>query len=138
MVDISTYLSDKTADYTTTELSVAPQNIMTEEGRKNQIVYEMDDSSPYVVNLSDSWFNMTLEWTYLSDTGGDAETILQMYHDSNRANGSENTFYWQHPKDGNTYTVRFMTPLRRVYKANMPDGKSVAQVTLRIEGKKPS
>lgn len=137
MVDISTYLSNKTADYTTTEFSVSPQNVMTEESVKNQILYEMDDATPYVVSLSDSYFFVTLEWVYLSTTGGDAETILDFWHDSNKGNGYERTFYWQHPKDGNTYTVRFASPLTRVYKAQLPSGKAISQLKLRVEGKKP-
>ncbi|NCC45138.1 MAG: hypothetical protein EOM18_16500 [Clostridia bacterium] len=137
MPDMSTYLSSKTADYTTTELSVTPHNVMTEESVKNQIIYELDDASAFVVNLSDSYFLVTLEWTYLSDSSTDAETILDFWNHSTKGNGSERTFYWQHPIDGKTYTVRFMTPLRRVRSVDKPSGYAVSQITLRVEGKKP-
>ena len=128
-------LSVVAADYTTTELSVAPQKTMTEQVRKSQIVYESDDGDPTVVSKSNkSIWTATLMWTALSET--DAETIEDFYCDATKANGMERTFYWQHPKDPETYTVQFMTPLVKRYDASMPNYIGIASVQLRIIGTK--
>lgn len=135
MSDMSTYLSDVAADYTTTSLAVTPQNVMPEEGDFNQVVRKMDDGSHVVTTLSGSIFTVTLQWTYLSST--DAQTILDFYHDTAKAKGRERTFYWLHPVDGNYYTVRFLGPLRRVYKSNMPNGTEISEMQLEVVGNKP-
>jgi hypothetical protein len=135
MSDMSTYLSDVTADYTTTSLSVTPQAVMEEAGDFNQIVRKMDDGSNVVTTLSGSLFTVTLQWIYLSST--DAETILDFYHTAAKAKGRERSFYWLHPIDGNYYTVRFLGPLQRVYKANMPGGTEISEIQLEVKGNKP-
>lgn len=134
MADMSTYLTTKTADYTATELVITPQNVMVEKGAKNQISYEMDDGTYYVVSLSDSYFTIQLQWDWLSLA--DAETILDFYHDSNKANGMENTFYWEHPLDGNTYVARFISELSRTDSHKKPNAKEVGTISIRIEGVK--
>lgn len=135
MSDMSTYLSDVTADYTTANLTVTPQNIMEEAGDFNQVDRIMDDGSHVVTTLSSSIFVVTLEWTYLSST--DAETIFDFYHAATKGKGRERTFYWYHPLDGNYYTVRFLGPLARVYKTNAPSLTAVSQIRLSVEGNKP-
>ncbi len=130
------YLSSVTADYTTTELSVAPQEILTSIGTKSQVVHKFDDGSVSVISLSDSsYFDVFLQWNIISDS--DAGTIMDFWHDTSKANGMENTLYWQHPTDGHTYTVRFMEPLRRVQKGGVVNYQEVSQVKLRVEGYKP-
>jgi len=135
MADMSTYLSDVTADYTTIELSVSPHSILVEQGKKNQIVYEFDDGSVQIATLSDSYFTVTLQWDWLDDT--DKNTILDMYHSSTKAKGMENTFYWQHPRDGNTYTVRFLSVMNLQHDVRKPGAFVIPTVTLRVEGNKP-
>jgi hypothetical protein len=129
------YLSDLVADYTTTELTVAPQQVITERGDKSQVVHKFDDGSVAVVSISDdNYFTVTLVWDMISKS--DAGTIIDLWHDSSKANGRENTFYWDHPTDGHTYTVRFMDPLTRVQKAETPNYMEVSEVKLRVEGRK--
>ena len=134
MADMSTYLTTKVADYTTTELALVPQNVMVEEGVKNQIIHEFDDGTYDVVTLSASYFTITIQWDWLSIT--DAETVLDFYHSSSKANGMANTFYWQHPLDSNTYVARFIAPLQRSDNVAKPNAKEISGVKLRIEGVK--
>jgi len=127
------YLPTKIADYTATTLTVTPQQTMTESGERRQIVHEFDDGSVDVVGVSDqSYFTVTLQWTYLPDA--DCSTILDFWHDTMKANGRKRTFYWQHPTDTKTYVVRFMSPLSKTYTQGMLQG--INSCTLRVEGVK--
>lgn len=128
------YLSEVTPDYTTTELSVTPQDILEEEGEKTQKIHKFDDGSITVVDISSSvYFTVTLQWKYISET--DSGTIVDLWNDTNKANGMKRTFYWQHPSDGHTYVARFLTPLKRGYIGNSKQHQ-INNVRLRIEGKK--
>lgn len=127
------YLPTKTADYTATTLSITPQETLEEQGQKKQKAHEFDDGALSVVNLSSAnYFKVTLQWNIISDT--DAWVILDFWQDSAKANGRENTFYWEHPTDGNTYVVRFMSSLSRTREAGLVGYQQVSQVTLRVEG----
>jgi len=131
------YLSDVTADYTTTELSVAPQRILVEQGSMgSQVVHEADDASEQVITFSsDNIFFVTLQWDAITEA--DAGTIFDFFHDTSKAKGKARSFYWQHPKDGHTYTVKFKSTLNRSYASNMPNHQAIEQVTLKVLGNKP-
>ena len=130
------YLSTKTADYIDTTLSITPQNTLEERGVKKQKKHEFDDGSISVVNLSVAdFFTITLQWDIVSNE--DAGTIMDFWQNIAKANGSENTFYWNHPTYGNTYVVRFMSPLSRTRQAKFGGQyQQVNQATLRVEGVK--
>ncbi len=137
--NMADYLSEVTADYTTTELSVAPHNILYEEVDKNQNVHRADGGNIAVASLSSTaLFKVTLQWIGITES--DAGTIFDMWTDSSKANGREKTFYWQHPTDGNTYTARFLTPLKRGLSSQFAGAgrREIQQVTLSVEGKKPA
>lgn len=130
------YLSAVAADYTTTTLSVTPQVIMDEDGNKRQIVHEADDGTVTVVSLSaDTVFDVSLQWDTI--TPANATAIMDFYHDAAKANGQERTFYWEHPLDGCTYTVRFMCKLDRIYSTKQPGFRRIKKVTFRVVGTKP-
>jgi hypothetical protein len=135
MSDMSTYLSDVTADYTTTSLTVSPHNIMVEEGDMVQVVRKMDNGQPVVTTLSGSTFKVTLQWTYLESA--DETTIFDFYHDTGKAKGRERKFYWYHPEDEKYYTVSFMGPLKKIYDARKPGGIEISQIELFVWGDKP-
>ena len=130
------HLPDKVADYTSRELNVTPQNVLPEEGSKKQTKKEFDDGSIAVVTLSgQTRFNVSLQWDVL--THEDAGEILNFYHDSTKANGMENTFYWRHPIDGHIYVARFLGPLRQVRRAKYGGQyREVSEIQMRIEGRK--
>jgi hypothetical protein len=131
---MASYLSVKTAEYTATELTISPQKVMVEEGQKRQYIHEYDDGDIDVVTASDSYFYVTIEWTWLSTS--DAATLLSFYDDIDKADGTENSFYWLHPVDGNTYVARFITDLVQVDKVEKPSWKEFPPIKLLIEGVK--
>lgn len=130
MVD---YLPAKMPDYNYT-LNITPMRTMPIKGQKKQVVHEYDDESVTVIPFSSqSKFDIQLQWDWLEDA--DAEELLDLWHNINRANGKERTFYWQHPLESNVYVVRFMEPLTIVATSNHVNAKEIKQITLRIEGK---
>jgi hypothetical protein len=131
MVDMSTYLTTKVADYTATELTITPNNILIEEGQKRQYFHEYDSGDIEVVTTAGSFFTVKIQWDWLSYT--DAATILDFFHDSTKANAKKNTFYWLHPVDGNTYVVRFGTDLTQIDTVENPNTKQISQITLKVE-----
>ena len=126
------YLDAQTADYTTTTLSITPQNVMVEAGTKNQVVHTADDNSEEYISFSnDSIFYVTLQWEILDEA--DAGTIFDFFHDSTKGNGITRTFYWEHPTDGHKYVVRFAEALPR--SISHPEIYGIQQIKLRVTGK---
>ena len=132
MANMATYLDTKVADYTATELDITPQNALVEEGQKTQYQHEFDSGDLEIVTTSNSYFTVSIQWEWLSY--GDAETILDFYHD--KVNGKKDSFYWPHPFDGNTYVVKFASDLTRIYSVKRPDTAEISEVVLRVEGVK--
>lgn len=129
------FLTAKTATYTTTTLSVTPQSILPEMGYKTQIAHTFDDGSMSVASVSDaSYFDVELQFNVLTES--DAGTILDFWHSTSKANGMENTFYWDHPKETNVYVARFLGPITKTNKWIMGLLVSVDSVKLRVEGYK--
>jgi hypothetical protein len=48
------------------------------------------------------------------------------------------SFYWQHPRDGHTYTVKFLTPLQTAHRASLASTMDIYQVQLDVLGVKPA
>ncbi len=133
MATMADYLDVVTPDYDWT-LDITPQNVMVEQGEKNQIVHEYDDGKIQVVTKSDSIFIVTLEWKTI--TNANAEIILALWHDSAKANGLERTFKWQHPIEDTVYVVQFIEqPLQQKIVGGKPGYKEIPSVKLRVAGK---
>ena len=132
MANMATYLNTMVADYTATELNITPQNALVEEGQKTQYQHEFDSGDLEVITTSNSYFTVSIQWEWLSYT--DAATILDFYHD--KVNGKEDSFYWPHPFDGNTYVVRFASNLTQIDNVKKPSVTEISEVVLRIEGVK--
>lgn len=132
MADMSTFLSTKVADYTLTEMTLAPQQIMEEKGDMVQHLHQYDDGDFDVVTTSGSSFRLTMKWDYM--TFSDASTLLDFWH--NKTNGREKTFYFVHPTDGNTYVARFFTHITFLLNSKIPLGKQVSDIVLHISGVK--
>ena len=99
--EMADYLPVQTADYVDITFSLVPQDVMSEEGKRNQVMHEFDDGTVHVVSISNqAWFTCTLQWTWLSYA--DAGIIMDFYHNQSKANGRARTFYWLHPLDGHT------------------------------------
>jgi len=135
MTDMSTYLDNVTADYTATELTIAPQKELREMGQKVQVIHKNDDGTMDVVTLAGSYFDVTFEWSWLSDS--DAEILEAFWDDATKGDAKAQTFYWYHPGDENTYTAQFLSDLTLVDEYRKIGAKEVPPVTLRIVGNKP-
>lgn len=130
------YLITKEADYISEELAIVPQGTLDDTVDKIQSVYESDNGSVNVVSFSnDNFFSIKLQWDLL--TLAETEFIQSLWLSASKANGRERTFYWVHPSDGYTYTVRFMSPLSRVQEGNISSFRTISSITLRVEGVKP-
>jgi hypothetical protein len=139
MADFEMYdrLTSMVADYTTTTLSVSPQQILVEEMEKNQDVHLFDDGSERVISRSNACiFMVSLAWlTGISSS--DAGTIMDLFSDPIKANAYSRSFYWAHPMDGHTYVAKFRSALTRNWRAGKSSaGKhEIAQIKLKIIGR---
>ena len=108
---MSEFLSTVTADYAYT-LTLAPQEGMTITPVKNQVLKYTDDGSPLILNLSSaSKFIVVLTWGRLPLS--DAETVMELWCDSTKADGVRRSFRWTNSGDSSTpnkiYVVNFLT-----------------------------
>jgi len=125
------YLSSGTADYVYL-LDIDPQNEMVETGDKTQIIHTFDDGSVRVASKGNqSYFDIEYSLSVLTEV--QAETILDLWHDENKANGMERTFYWVHPIDGDNYVVRFLGVIQRKRTHQMYLYSSIDSIKLRVE-----
>jgi len=132
--EMADYLSNLTADYTAEELSISAQHQLLEGGSKNQEIHTADDGTEERISYGDDT-EFYVEYPYAGLTEADAGTIYDLYHNTSKANGIENTFYWQHPTDGHTYTVRFDGELPRIIGPSWIH--KFGKVRLRVLGNKP-
>ena len=127
---MSDFLSTVVADYAYT-LNIAPHNEMEIDTLKTQKMLYTDDNDPLPLDIDGtSKYLVTLTWTHLSQV--DAETIMELYNDSAKADGIVNSFRWTNPDDSNTYIVHFARkPLLKVY--SLPH-QSIDNVQLLVIG----
>ena len=128
------YLLPKTADYTTEILSIPSQVLIPQTGNKDQVIHTFYGGGVAVVTMSNtSFFDISIQWTNIS--AANKIILMDLWHNPLKANGRDRTFYWTHPKDGHTYTARFMSAL------GFNEGTvlmGVSPTSLRIEGTKPA
>jgi len=125
------YLQYKTADFIDEIFSVSPTTILPQTGEKSQIAHEFDDGSVAVVGVSSrNYFTVELQWAYISPT--DHATLMDFWHSESKGAGRRRTFYWAHPLDGVTYTVRFMGPMTSSYFSI--GHLQMSSIVLRVEG----
>lgn len=129
---LADYLSSVTADYSYM-LDLPCAVSLPKTGNKNQIIHEFDDGSVGVASMSDnSWYDVVIEFDVLTEA--EADELFELYNNPVYANGSERTFYWQHPSDGNIYTVRFMSPVEIVERHDKGPYFEASAIQLRVEG----
>ena len=142
--EIYDYLTTITPDYSTTEFGydgtteIQPQNIIYEEGGKNIIIHMADDDSEQRIGIStDTVFYVRMQWDNLNQTQVGA--LLDYYHNTTKASGSLNSFYWSHPTDGHTYVCRFTGPLVMFKHPGSLTGNArwgIQPIRLRVLGRK--
>ena len=105
------FLSVVTPDYGTITLDVSPQGVLVEDGDKNVVIHESEDSTEERILLATApVFYVNFPWNGLSES--DAGTVHEFYFNASKASGRSRSFKWQH-KDGHIYVVRFDTSLKR-------------------------
>jgi len=123
--------SPATPDYNYT-LQIKAQGSVKESGKKDQEVHEADDTTEEVVTLnSTSVFNVS--WSYARLSESEAGTIMDLYHDTAKANGMARSFLWL-SYDGHTYKVRFNCDLDRTRTRSQ---WGASEVKLKILGRIP-
>ena len=131
------YLSEVTVDYTLSELTIAPTNILVESAEKEQFVHKFSDGQRGVVTMSsNTHYIVTLQWDMLSLS--DEGTIRDLWNDENKANGIAKSFYWDHPRDGHTYTVKFLSSLSSEHNYEYNERITIKQIQLDVLGVKPT
>ena len=104
------YLSTIASDVNVT-LSVKCQVDLIEIWHKDQVIHRAVDGTTERKGFSeDTVATIKIRFDVLSES--DAGTILDIYHDSAKANAFENSFKFSHP-DGHTYVVKFNSKLDR-------------------------
>lgn len=122
-----------TADYQDTTLSITPDQVLVEEGQRNQIKHVGDDGSEEIIELDDTpVFIVTLQWDVQEEA--DSGTIFDFYWAENKAKCLARSFYWESP-DGHKYTVKFNSELPRQRK--VANSYAIPPVKLKILGRAP-
>lgn len=129
------FLSDLTADYTTAEMTVDPQDVMLIGGEKDIIPNQgLGVTSEQIILSTQSRFSVKLQWKYLSEA--DHSTLFSFYHDSTKGCGTARTFYWHPPAqyDAHVYTVRFASKWESFLQNYQNYG--IANLVLAVVGRK--
>jgi len=134
MANMADYLSVKVADYTVTELTLAPHKVLHEEGDIEQEVLEYDHGDVEIITLSESFFNITLQWDYL--VLADAYALQKFWYEYADCFGQ--SFYWHHPysEDSNIYVARFQSVPVFTFVSQFVNAQKIPPVKLGIEGVK--
>jgi len=130
------YLAEVTADYTITELTVIPQNVIVEDMARPQVRHFADDGSFETVTMSATpTYYVTLQYVALS--ASDGGLIVDMFNDPNKANAFGRSFYWTHYGESSqhSYTVKFSSGISR---SKTPVAIQDMSVTLLVLGRKPA
>lgn len=137
--EIYDYLTTITPDYSTTEFGfdgttqILPQGVIFEEGAKNIKIHMAEDDSEQRIGIStDTRFYVRMQWAFLNESESGA--LIDFYHNTSKACGTLNSFYWTHPTDGHTYVCRFTGLISRRKDNN--DRWGIPQIRLRVLGRK--
>ncbi len=129
---MSDWLSTVAPDYTAIKLDIPAQVQMNNMPKKNQKVKFADDGTPLILNInSTTTYVVSLYWDKI--TLANAEIIMELWTDPNKANGKARKIVWTNPDDGNDYTVSFLNnPTFRVYPT--PTHQGIFDVQLLVWG----
>jgi len=89
-------------------LSVSPQAVMSNSGKKNVVIHKaVDGKSETRINFSGAGnVECFIGLKYNVLDAADAGTVTEFWYDENYGDGMTNSFKFDHP-DGHTYVVRF-------------------------------
>jgi hypothetical protein len=113
-LSMSTYLSTVAPDYAYT-LDIDGQHVLPHTPYKNHILLYKDDGTPHTVEL-DSAVKFLLSVQYTGLSADNANTIMDLWLDINKANDTARSFRWQHPKEAKIYVVNYIaTPSLQLF-----------------------
>jgi hypothetical protein len=105
------YLPEKVPDYNGT-LDVEPQRVLTEMGGFRQEQVEYDDENIQTITFSTTpKIFFRVQWD--SITEAEADAIMDMYLDANKAMGMAKSFKFYHDIDELYYIVHFASQISR-------------------------
>lgn len=125
------YLDSGIADYTTTNLSIAPQDSMPVTPVINQEDIWTDDGNANTIEI-DGGLAFILELNYNMLEPDDAKTVMDFYLDSTKANRKKNTFYFEHPTDDEIYVAKFISSPPTHNTLSVPTYESISTIKLLI------
>lgn len=100
------YLSALAADHNYT-LTLSQTNGINYQPIREQYVEMYDDDTEERIDVDDEYtFVIDINWKDL--TKEENHTVIDFFYSISKGYGIVQTFYWEHPTDGYTYTVRFL------------------------------
>ena len=133
---MSDYLSAVAAEYTGQDITLDCHVELPQKVQKEQFVHRFSDGQRGVVTLSDdSQFEVNVQWKHL--TPANAGILYDLYNKKTKANGLARSWYWLHPTDGNTYTVKFAEPMIQAWQTGEPGRSEIQTSRLYVLGTKP-
>lgn len=130
------YVESVNADYTATQLSVDPQEVMGLSGEPEVEIHRGRGASEERVILSSTpLFRVNLRWRYLSEA--DHSTLFDFYFDPVKACGIARSFEWVCPAQYCSHTLVTRFDMRwESFMANYKN-YSIASLYLAVLGRKP-
>lgn len=128
------FVSDASPDYSSTTLTLDPQQIMVITGEKDvQINSGFGQSEERIILSEDSRFWFKLQWQAMTEA--EHSTLFDFYHDSSKGCGTGRSFFFDPPAqyDSHIYVVRFDTKWESFLRTYQNYG--VATMLLRILGR---
>ncbi len=131
------YVQDKTADYSTTQMSVDPQSIMGLTGDFEVEIHKGrgGGNEERIILSTVPSFRVNLRWNCLSEA--DHSTLFSFYFDSTKACGTARSFEWVTPAQYSSHTL--IARFDMTWESFMANYKnySIASLWLVILGRKP-
>ena len=105
MFSMASYLTQATPDYDYT-LEIPPKDIIGIVPLKTQKRFLTDDNLPHVVNIQDGT-KFLVKLNYRTMDRDVSSTIIDLWTDTSKANGSASSFCLLNPIDSEIYVVKF-------------------------------
>ncbi len=138
IADLWDYLSPVTADYTATELTIRPRNVIVDDSQLDQVIHWGKGGNHEVITLAQTpIIYVTLEIGRITEA--DAGTVFDLYINPAKANQWARSFYWLHYGESaqHTYTAKFAGKLPRRIGGRGNRRYGFSDIQLLVMGRKP-
>ena len=127
-------LSPVAADYTAEELNIGPTSL-TQVQMTPKNIYTRGDGSDGVVKKGALYFIATAKWDIITEAHHDY--IADLYNAVLKGDETARSLYFDHPKDGHSYTFYFNSEVKGEYLTGVDGYMKIGPTKLRIVGRKP-